>query len=40
MYHDIDINAAINILNIALLDREEEPINTVSISPFEQENLE
>lgn len=39
-HHDRDINAAINILNIALSGREEEPVDTVNNSSLEQENLE
>ena len=31
---------SINILNIALSGREEEPVDTVDISSLEQENLE
>lgn len=38
--HDRDVNAAINILNIALSGREVEPVDTVNISSLEQENLE
>lgn len=39
-HHDRDVNAAINILNIALSGREEEPVDTVDIGSLEQENLE
>ena len=39
-HHDRDVNAAINILNIALSGREVEPVDTVDISSLEQENLE
>ena len=39
-HHDRDVNAAINILNIALSGREEEPVDTVNIGSLEQENLE
>lgn len=39
-HHDRDVNAAINILNIALSGREKEPVDTVDISSLEQENLE
>lgn len=39
-YHDRDINAAINILNIALSGRKVEPVDTVDIGSLEQENLE
>lgn len=40
MHHDRDVNAAINILNIALSGREVEPVDTVNIGSLEQENLE
>lgn len=39
-HHDRDVNAAINILNIALSGREEEPADTVNTGSLEQENLE
>lgn len=38
--HDRDINAANNILKIALSGREEEPVDTVNGSSLEQENFE
>lgn len=38
--HDRDVNAANNILKIALSGREEEPVDTVNGSSLEQENLE
>lgn len=38
--HDRDLNASINILKIALLGREEEPVDTGVIGHLEQENLE
>lgn len=39
-HHDRDLNASMNILKIALSDREEESVDTVDISSLEQENLE
>lgn len=39
-HYDRDVNAAINILKIALVGREEEPVDTVDNSLLEQENLE
>ena len=39
-HHDRDLNASMNILKIALSGREEEPVDTVSTSSLEQENLE
>lgn len=39
-HHDRDLNASLNILKIALLDREEEPVDTGVIRHLEQENLE
>lgn len=39
-YHDRDLNASQNILKIALLGKEEEPVDTDVIRHLEQENLE